>query len=99
MPLATPSTFDLIELPVAERVDAELVLRHGRLLRILGGLEIHYRGVVSLESLHQVDPTVRGDLRDDDDRDGWQVAAVAERVNPDAPARVRVLCRVDAQRP
>lgn len=98
MSLATPSTFDLIELPVAERVDAELVLRHGRLLRILCGLEVHYRGVVSLESLHQVDPTVHGDPRDDD-RDGWQVAAVAERVNPDAPERVRVLCRIDAQRP
>lgn len=31
-------------------------------------------------------------------RDGWQVTAVAERVNPDAPAHVRVLCRVDARR-
>jgi hypothetical protein len=30
-------------------------------------------------------------------KDGWQVTAVAERVNPDAPAHVRVLCRVDAQ--
>ena len=28
----------------------------------------------------------------------WSVAAVAERINPDAPAHVRVLCRIDAQR-
>ena len=27
----------------------------------------------------------------------WNVAAVAERVNPEAPAHVRVLCRVDAE--
>lgn len=38
-----------------------------------------------------------GDLHDRV-KDGWQVTAVAERVNPDAPAHVRVLCRVDAQR-
>lgn len=30
-------------------------------------------------------------------KDGWQVTAVAERVNPDAPSHVRVLCRLDAQ--
>lgn len=35
----------------------------------------------------------------DDDKDGWQVTAVAGRVNPDAPAHVRLLYRVDAQRP
>lgn len=29
---------------------------------------------------------------------GWTVSAVAERVNPDAPAHVRVLSRIDAQR-
>lgn len=29
-------------------------------------------------------------------KDGWTFAAVAERVNPDAPARLRVLCRIDA---
>lgn len=31
-------------------------------------------------------------------KDGWALTAVAERVNPDAPAHVRVLCRVDAVR-
>ena len=31
-------------------------------------------------------------------RSGWSVTAVAERVNPDAPAHVRVLCRVTASR-
>ena len=30
--------------------------------------------------------------------DNWRVRAIAERVNPDAPAHVRVLCRVDAER-
>lgn len=30
-------------------------------------------------------------------RDGWTVTAVAERVNPDAPAHVRVLCRLEAR--
>lgn len=29
---------------------------------------------------------------------GWEVAAVAERVNPGAPAHVRVLCRLEARR-
>mgnify|MGYP002735279367 FL=1 len=29
--------------------------------------------------------------------ESWNVAAVAERVNPEAPAHVRVLCRVDAE--
>ena len=28
---------------------------------------------------------------------GWSVTAAAEQVNPDAPAHVRVLCRIDAQ--
>lgn len=28
----------------------------------------------------------------------WSVSAVAERVNPDAPARVKVLCRITAER-
>lgn len=32
-------------------------------------------------------------------KEGWSVSAVAEQVNPDAPAHVRVLCRIDAQRP
>ena len=31
-------------------------------------------------------------------KDGWSITAVAERVNPDAPAHVRVLCRLEAQR-
>lgn len=31
-------------------------------------------------------------------KDGWTVSAVAERVNPDAPAHVRVLCRIVAGR-
>lgn len=31
-------------------------------------------------------------------KDGWSVTAVAERVNPDAPAHIRLLCRIDAQR-
>ncbi|MGN7949201.1 HIRAN domain-containing protein [Microbacterium sp. 22215] len=31
-------------------------------------------------------------------KDGWSLTAVAERVNPEAPAHVRVLCRVDAVR-
>ncbi|GAA1681190.1 HIRAN domain-containing protein [Microbacterium lacus] len=31
-------------------------------------------------------------------KDGWSVTAVAERVNPDAPAHVRVLCRLEARR-
>lgn len=30
-------------------------------------------------------------------KDGWSVAVVAERVNPDAPAHVRVLCRLEAR--
>lgn len=30
---------------------------------------------------------------------GWTVTAVAERVNPDAPAHVRVLCRIEAKDP
>lgn len=30
---------------------------------------------------------------------GWQVTATAERVNHDAPAHVRVLCRLDARKP
>lgn len=30
-------------------------------------------------------------------KDGWTFAAVVERVNPDAPARLQVLCRIDAQ--
>lgn len=30
--------------------------------------------------------------------DGWSVTAVAERINLDAPAHVRVLCRLDASR-
>lgn len=29
---------------------------------------------------------------------GWKLAATAERVNADAPAHVRVLCRIDAKR-
>ncbi|WP_295839682.1 HIRAN domain-containing protein [uncultured Microbacterium sp.] len=29
---------------------------------------------------------------------GWSITAVAERVNPDAPAHIRVLCRLDAAR-
>ena len=28
---------------------------------------------------------------------GWSVTAAAEQVNLDAPAHVRVLCRIDAQ--
>jgi hypothetical protein len=31
-------------------------------------------------------------------RSGWAISAVAEQVNPDAPAHVRVLCRIEAQR-
>lgn len=31
-------------------------------------------------------------------KDGWSLSAVAERVNPGAPAHVRVLCRVNAVR-
>lgn len=31
--------------------------------------------------------------------DGWKLTAVAERVNPDAPAHVRVLCRIDGMHP
>ncbi len=31
-------------------------------------------------------------------KDAWQVSAFVERVNPDAPAHVRVLCRIEAQR-
>lgn len=31
-------------------------------------------------------------------KDGWNVSAVAERVNPDAPAHVRVLCKIVAER-
>ncbi|KQR48653.1 hypothetical protein ASF87_07270 [Microbacterium sp. Leaf161] len=31
-------------------------------------------------------------------KDGWSLTAVAERVNPGAPAHVRVLCRIDAIR-
>lgn len=31
-------------------------------------------------------------------REGWSVTAVAERVNRDAPAHVRLLCRIDAHR-
>lgn len=30
--------------------------------------------------------------------DGWIVSVIAERVNADAPAHIRVLCRVDAER-
>lgn len=30
-------------------------------------------------------------------KDGWTFVAVAERVNPDAPPRLQVLCRVDAR--
>jgi hypothetical protein len=30
--------------------------------------------------------------------DGWRVSVIAERVNPDAPAHIRVLCRIDAER-
>lgn len=29
---------------------------------------------------------------------GWTVTAIAEKVNPEAPAHVRVLCRIEAQR-
>lgn len=32
-------------------------------------------------------------------RDGWTITATAEHVNPDAPAHVKVLCRIDAERP
>lgn len=32
-------------------------------------------------------------------KDGWIITAVAERVNPDAPAHVRVLCKLHATRP
>lgn len=31
-------------------------------------------------------------------KDGWSITAVAERVNPDAPAHVRVLCHLDIHR-
>ena len=31
-------------------------------------------------------------------KDGWSITAIAERVNPDAPAHVRVLCRLEAFR-
>lgn len=31
-------------------------------------------------------------------KEGWLTNAIAERVNPDAPAHVRVLCRLDAHR-
>ncbi|MCU1410594.1 MAG: hypothetical protein JWR04_1301 [Rhodoglobus sp.] len=31
-------------------------------------------------------------------KDGWDISVVAERVNPDAPAHVRLLCRVEARR-
>lgn len=31
-------------------------------------------------------------------KDGWTLNAIAERVNPDAPAHVRVLCRIEAER-
>lgn len=31
-------------------------------------------------------------------KDGWSITAITERVNPDAPAHVRVLYRLDAQR-
>lgn len=31
-------------------------------------------------------------------KSGWSVTAIAEHVNPDAPAHVRVLCRITAQR-
>ena len=31
-------------------------------------------------------------------KNGWQVTAVAERVNPDAPPHIRVLARLDARR-
>lgn len=30
--------------------------------------------------------------------DGWTLSVVAERVNPDAPVHIRVLCRVDGRR-
>ncbi|MBX3103794.1 MAG: hypothetical protein KF867_02360 [Cryobacterium sp.] len=30
-------------------------------------------------------------------KDGWEVTAVAERVNHDAPAHVRLLCRIEAR--
>lgn len=32
-------------------------------------------------------------------KEGWRLSAVAERVNPEAPPHVRVLCRIDARRP
>lgn len=31
-------------------------------------------------------------------KDGWRITAVAERVNAEAPAHVRVLCRIDVER-
>jgi len=31
-------------------------------------------------------------------KDGWLISVVAERVNPEAPSHVRVLCRIEAQR-
>ncbi len=31
-------------------------------------------------------------------KDGWLISVVAERVNADAPAHIRLLCRIDAQR-
>jgi hypothetical protein len=31
-------------------------------------------------------------------KNGWSVTGIAERVNPDAPAHVRVLCRLEAHR-
>jgi len=30
-------------------------------------------------------------------KSGWSMTAIAEQVNPDAPAHVRVLCRIDAR--
>ncbi len=32
-------------------------------------------------------------------KNNWQLSAVAERVNPDAPAHIRVLCRITAVQP